>query len=70
MKNILIGIVMGIALILTVRNVQGGNVTTVNENPPVYKFNDGNTSCYVFKETVWSLGEWRTIGGISCVRIK
>lgn len=68
MKNIIAGILIGIMAVLGVNSVYALNRKEVAEN--VTKFQDGNTVCYVYKEMVFNLGDVRSVGGISCVRVK
>lgn len=67
MKNLILGIIIGIILIISVKTIYASNKTwkmsSIDVN--VEKFTDNNISCYVTQSDV----SWAT-AGISCVKIK
>lgn len=72
MNKITAGIIIGCILMLGVKVVSAVIYSTqVTQIPDsVEKFQDGNTVCYIYKEMTFNFADARTIGGISCVRIK
>lgn len=63
-----LALVIGLALFAQMNKVKAGSGKQVYED--VTKFQDGNTVCYVLDSFKFNLGEARTVGGISCMRIK